>query len=530
MKYLKYPFCLLCTLLMCFSCTRPPDKPPLPKKICTNFLYEPLSIDPRKRTDPFSSSLHFMLYEGLMRLEPDGSLSFGIAKSVHISKNRLIYTFRLKKSFWSSGAPLTAHDFEASWKSLLSPDFPSPASHLLFPILHAKRAKQGDYELSSIGVHASDDHTLIVELEKPLPYFLELTAFATYFPVPMGGREVQPWKEGKEMVTNGPFQMVSWRDNYEIAVRKNPYFWNAKKVNIEKICIKLISEEKTVLHLFEKGALDWVGGLTSPLPIDSIPSLIKANTLRVHPIAGTNLCSFNTKDPFFGNRHIRRAFAYAINRKLIIQHVTQMFDQVATGPVPPVLKNGCESNFFTDGDSEKAKQELKIGLGELGIEKQQFQPPTYLFFASELQRRIAQVLQSQWKEVLGVEVPLRSMEIKSFLEKLRTKEFAFAQMSWIAQFYDRMSFLERFITKDSSRNYGCWENPQFQELIEKSFFSVSKKEREELLNQAEQVLAEEMPIAPINHYQALYLINPRLRNVEISPLGISDFRYADLQP
>jgi len=501
---------------------------PTLKEVHTNFLYEPLSIDPRKKTDPVSNTLHFMLYEGLMKLESDGKLSFAIAESVHISQDQLVYTFRLKETFWSDGTPLTAHDFEASWKSLLSPHFPSSASHLLFPILNAKQTKEGLCDLDAVGVRAFDNHTLVVTLERPLPYFLELTAFVTYFPVPFCGREVEAFKGEDHMVTNGPFKMVFWKDAYEIIVTKNPHFWNEKAVKIDRICMKIISEEKTALHLFEKGKLDWIGGLISPLPIDAIPTLTRANAIKIHPIAGTNFCSFNTKKKLFGNLHIRRAFAYAINRKLIIQHVTQMFDQVATGPVPPILKNG-ETPFFTDGDADRARKEFEIGLRELGIKREDLATPTYIFFASELQRRIAHVLQSQWEEVLAIKVDLQSMEIKTFLSKLHQKEFEFAQMSWIAQFYDRMSFLERFIYKNSSRNYGSWESPRFQELVERSFYTLSKQEREQLLEQAEQVISEEMAIAPINHYKALYLTNPKLSDVHISPLGNVDFRYADFR-
>ncbi|MCB1083612.1 MAG: hypothetical protein KDK61_04835, partial [Simkania sp.] len=211
-----------------------------------------------------------------------------------------------------------------------------------------------------------------------------------------------------------------------------------------------------------------------------------------------------------------------------IDNVTQMLDEVATGPVPSVLKGYVESRFFTDANKEEAQKEFALGLKELGIKKENFPKLTYSFFSSELQKKLALALQSQWREVLGVEVSLEASELKVFLDKLRQRHFDFAQMSWVAQFYDRMSFLERFLEKDSYRNYSAWENIRFQELIRSSFSVISPEKRARILEQAEQLIAEEMPIAPLYHYNALYLKNPNLKNAQISPLGHVDFRYSDM--
>lgn len=531
MSFFRLCFYLLICALLTIGCDKSGKKAQsqTTKEIRTNFIYNPLTTDPRKSTDPISNALHFMLYEGLTHLEPDGSVSLAIADSIDISNNRRIYTFYLKKTYWSNGTPLTAYDFERSWKALLSPEFPSLASHLLFPIRNAKNAKEGLCSLKDIGVQALDSYTLVVELEQPTPYFIELTAFATYFPVPNQGQEITlPKKGAYSLISNGPFVLTSWKNEDEITVQKNSYFWNTQSVKIDLIQITIISDERTTLQLFEKGNLDWIGGLTSPLPLDAIPPLNKAKKIKMRSIAGTNFCAFNTKYKPFNNVHIRKAFAYAINRKIIIDNVTQMFDEVATGLVPPVLKNYQENQFFIDNNIEESRKEFEIGLKELGWQKKDFPRLTYSYFSSELQKKLALSLQSQWSQVLGVEIQLESKELKFFLNQLQNRDYAFAQMSWVAQFHDRMSFLERFMYENTFRNYSAWEKPTYQELLSQSLTAISMDKREQILEKAEKILIEEMPIAPLYHYNVLYLKSPKLKNVQISPIGHVDFRYSDI--
>ena len=497
------------------------------KEIHTNFTYTPITLDPRKTTDPVSNTLHFMLYEGLTHLETDGSLSFAIADTIEISKDRKTYTFYLRNTIWSDGTPLTAYDFENSWKQLLSPNFPSLASHLLFPIENAEEAKKGLCSLDEVGVNALSSDTLIVKLKQPTPYFMELTAFPTFFPVPNGGKEVERPKNGKiHLIANGPFKLVYWKSEDEVIVQKNVSFWNAKSVKIDAINMTIIPDEATALKLYEKGNLDWLGGLISPLPLDAVTSLSQVKKIKMRPIAGTNFCVFNTKQYPFNNAHIRKAFSYAIDRQLIIDNITQMFDEVATGPVPSILKNYQESHFFSDGNAEKARFHLNQGLIELGIKIEDFPNLTYSYFSSELQKKIALALQSQWRKVFGIGVSLECFELKVFINKLHQRDFQCAQMSWIAQYYDRMSFLERFIKEDSFRNYSSWENSNYQKLIQGSFFIVPPEKRALVLEKAERLLLDEMPIAPIFHYNVLYLKNSHLKNAQISPLGHIDFRFA----
>ena len=506
-----------------FSCEKRETPATASKKnqseIHINFTSSPQSTDPRKNTDPFTCTLNFMLYEGLTHLEENGEITLGVAEKVEISEDKTTYLFHLKNSFWSDGTPVTAYDFERSWKTALSPDFPSKSAELLFPIKNAEEVKKGKREIESLGVKALDEKTLQVILTIPIPYFLELTSYCTYFPVPENQKN--------QLISNGPFKLHYWKYDDEIIVKKNPYFWNADQVAIDSIVISIIHDEKTALYLFEKNQLDWIGGSISTLPLDAIPSLKKMNRLKQKPIAGSTFCVFNTNQFPFTNANIRKAFSYSIDRESITENIIQMGDVATTAIIPPILKEGISSLFFDIHNLSIARKHFDLGLKELGITKEEFPHLIYNSFNSELHNKISLALQNQWYKAFGIHIELEQLEFGVYLQKLQTRNFSFAQMSWIAQYCDQMNFLGRFFEKDSSRNYSGWENAEYSLLLRKSS-SLSNPERADLLLQAETLLIDEMPIAPISHFHAIYLEKPYVKNVIISPLGDVQFRNAYL--
>lgn len=526
----RYFFILIIGFFFCVSCGK--DKGlPFGKKeaqvVRINFTYSPFTADPRKGTDPVTTVTSYLFYEGLTSLEPDGTVKPALAEKIKISRDRKKIIFTLRKSLWSDGSPLTAYHFETAWKKVLSPEFSTRTAHLLFPIKNGEKAKYGECSLDDIGVEALDEQTLLVHLERPTPYFLELTAYPTYFPVPYHGDEVPHPNQQGGLLSNGPFMLSSWKNDDEIIAIKNPYYWNANEVQLDEVHASIVAEEATALKLFDQGELDYVGGLISPLPLDAVSTLKGTTLLRHRPIAGTTLCSFNVQRFPFNNLHIRKAFAHAIDRKMITDNISQMFDDIASGPVPHVLKDLAQI-FYEDYNKEAAKHHFELGLQELGLTKEEFPIITYYYFNSELQKNLATVLQSFWKEVLGVTVNLEGKELKSHLSKLHSHNYHLAQMSWIGQYHDPMNFLERFATKSSYCNYGEWENPRYTRLILDSFFLENGKRRA-VLQEAEEILISEMPVIPLYHFHSVYLKNPRLRGLAISPMGDIRFHKAYLE-
>jgi oligopeptide transport system substrate-binding protein len=465
--------------------------------------------------------MHFLFFEGLVRLNADNSVSPAQAESFEISEGGTVYTFTLRDCVWSDGTPVTAYDFEKSWKDILDPSFPSVNSHLLYPIKNAEAAKSGKVPASEIGIYAKDAKTFVVTLEKPTPYFLDLIAFCVFFPVSCQKDKEHPdwfYNAGEHFVSNGPFILHQWKHNNEIVAIKNPSYWDQNRVRPSFIYFSIIENEMTALQMFENGQLDMIGEPLSPLPIDALPALKKKGLVKKYPIGGTTIIAFNIEKEPFNNAKIRKAFTYAIDREAIVTNITQMGEVPALNAVPPVLKNNRNRPFFKDCDVALANSLLEEGMQELGITKEAFKNIVYYYAISELNNKIAQALQQQWQNTLGVQIKIEKAEQKVLMDKLTKRDYALAQSLWIAQYNDQMNILERFKYKTNAKNYASWENPEYIRLLEASFYE-NGEQRANILEQAEEIFLSEMPICPVYHWDMTYMVQPFLSDVGVTPIG-----------
>ncbi len=501
--FILFRFVVLTLLLCgCSTASRPPSGN---KTLRINIQREPFTLDPRKGGDLVSSTVHFLLYEGLTRLSPKGTIEYIGAKKVLISKDQKTYTFLLRDTYWSSGDPVTAFDYERSWKAMLDPNFPSPNAFLLYEIKNSEKAKKGEVPIDTVGIKAVDQKTLVVTLERPCSYFLHITTFCSLFPF------------SGEGTYNGPFLLKKWKHHNEITFKKNPTYWAKNQISLDQIKMLIVENETTALHLYEIDELD-IMGFTSHLPLDSLKKVSESNQLYKVDAAGTCFCVFNTDKFPFHNPNMRKAFAYSINRSEIVEHVTQMDEKIATGLIPPHLKKRSAS-LFLDADIAASKEYFQKGLGELQITKEDLPEIIFYYPRSEINHLLAQTLQQQWLQTLGIKVQLQAMDLKTLLEKLSRGDFFMGQYTFLAQYFDSMNLFERFKNKNNRKNFAQWEYPKFAEVLQASQVAAHIEMKDQLLDKAEELLIEEMPIAPLFHPTFVYLIKPHLKNVQFSPIG-----------
>ena len=514
------------SLVLLFSCKSDHSRQNENAVIRIAFDQEPRTLDPRRGTDLQTANVLQMIYEGLMRLDYQGNVIPGIAKSVDISPDHKTYTFILRETNWSDGTPLTAHDFEETWKSSLNPSFPSPNAYQLYYIKGAKAYKEGSNAIEDVGVKAVDSTHLIVELETPTPYFLKLVASYFYLPVSPKMREAKN-TEHSIVISNGPYKLKEWKHNNELMMIKNPLYWDAKVVSLDQIALTIL-DENTSYKMFEMGHLDRTGSPTATLPQDAIPSLRHQRQLKIKPASGTHWFRFNTEAAPLNNAKLRKAFNMALDRKAIVEHVTQGNQIPAIGIVPPSM-GWRKNSYYTDNDLPAAWQLFQEALIEMNIDKDSIPSITLTYTPTDREHKIAQTVQQQWNKAFGIQVKLQSQESKIFSENVLKGAYQIASGSWYADFSDPINFLEIFKYKSNSSNRTKWENSEYMQLLDASSDESDNEKRMEYLRQAETVLMDHMPIAPLFFASFNYLENENIGGVGLSDLGILDFKYAFIE-
>ncbi len=474
------------------------------------------------------SQVQAMLFEGLMRLEPDGSLTCAQAECYTQSADLKTYTFHLKETFWSNGTPVTAYDFEKTWKTHLDPSFPSPDTHALFCIKHAKAAKMGTASSDDIGIKAPDHKTLIVELERPTPYFLHIAASSILFPINHTQDQISPdWylEASPQFICNGPFVLTSWKHHHEMLLVKNSYYRLADQIKLDSILIQMITSGIARLHMHASGFFDIVGLPLSHLPHDLYREMLKRNLLHVIPTPGTMACMFNTSQFPFQNVNIRKAFSYAINRQHIVNAITLTKEKPALGMIPPQFKTNNKQEHFRDYDIKNAQLCFQRGLSELGVSLQDLRGKlTFSFWKHDhCCPQLPQFLRDQWEKELGVSVELEALDFKTLHEKAKNGNFSMGYFVPISMYNDPIEILDRFKYSHNPRNYPRWEHPTFIELLDLTAEARTQEEHLTLLNRADALLMQEMPFAPVFHWNYALLVQPHVHGFSVSPLGFLYF-------
>src|SRR5690625_431583 len=326
-----------------------------------NIKTEPPSLHPGTSSDTTSSAVLDQVFEGLTRVNQEGEPEPAMAEDIDVSDDGLTYTFKIREDAnWTNGDPVTAEDFEYAWKWVLDPESAdTDYAYQLYPIKGAEDAKENGGSLDDVGITVEDVKTLVVELEQPTDYFLELTAFHTYYPLNKDVvSENDKWAldVSDDYVTNGPFKLVSWDHKDRIVLEKNENYWDADTVQLETITMHMIDDESTALSMYENDELDWIGDPVDAIPLAAIQSMKDAGELHIADRAGLYYYTVNTEDEVLANPNIRKALALSVNRQGIVDNVTKTEEKPAMALVPPSMFEENEEGYFADNDVDEAKK------------------------------------------------------------------------------------------------------------------------------------------------------------------------------
>ncbi len=475
------------------------------------------SLHPHTGIDAMCRNFQKALFEGLTRLTPEGIPELAGAEKLDISHSQTRYTFRIRPMVWTNGEEVTAFHFERTWKAAIAKGSNCLRADLFYSIKNAKKAKCGEVSLDEVGIQAVDNKTLIVDLEHPTPYFLNLISSSLFSPLYDDSENPQ--------VFNGPFTVTKWEHDKQLVLEKNTQYWDADAVHLQTIQTTFVNDPNTVVLMYEKGEIDWVGHPFSTIPHDTLDKISSSSEFNTRPISGVYWISLNTEKFPLNSSKIRRALSVALNREVIAEHVAH--GETPTKSIVPLsLSSLGSSDLSPDSNEQKSRKLFEQGLQELCITREEFPILKYSYSTIPGQKKLAEAIQQNWEKTFGIKVELIASEWNVFFSNLGERQFQIGGCIWYCQFHDPVYTLEFFKDKTHRYNSPQWESKHYQQLLDLADQEADPILRLEHLKQAELLILEEMPVIPLYMVHSKHLKSPKIQGLSVNDLGQVDFKWA----
>jgi len=482
---------------------------------------EPASLDPHKVESDIEFNIIRDMFDGLLTVKKDGSIEPLLAEKWE-NKNNTVWTFHLRPGItWSDGTAITAKDVVWSWQRLVDPKTASP--YASYPgnmhILNAADISQGKKPVDSLGVKAVDDSTLEVTLTQPTASFLPMLAHPSLVPIDqvLVNRFGDKWTKPEHIVTSGAYKVTDWVVNERIVAERNTRYWNNKATVINKVTYLPISAETADVNRFKAGEID----ITYTIPVNQFAQLRKTfgEQVSVEPQLATYYYEFNTTKPPFNDPRLRRALNMGLDKDIIADKVMAQGQRPAWVISQPEI-GGVKLSppDYSTWPREKRLAEAKKLLNEAGFNEAHPLSFNLLYNTMETHQRIAIAASSMWKKNLGVEAKLQNQEWKTMLDTMHTGNFDAVRYAWIADYDDAATFLNNFRT-GSSENTSKYSNSAYDEALDNAAKAKDVVERGKYYQQAEDILARDVPAIPVYHYVRTHLVKPWVGGFNPDPLG-----------
>ncbi len=514
----------------------PEPEPTKPPKVKLDGLWYPIGTEPptldiQLATDTTSHLIIHQCIEGLLEYRGDGSIAFAGATAYEISEDGLVYTISLREdAVWSDGVPVTAQQYVDGVVRLMKPETAAEYAWLMYDIEGAEEFNTGEIDDPDLlGVKAVDDYTFEVTLKAPTSYFETVLPFSTFYPVRLDIVEEfgDLWTEPGNYVSNGAYLLDSWDHEAEVVLVKNPDYWNADNVTIEKITFPIIQETATWLALYENDEVH-VGNY----PSEEVPRILAdpvlSSELRTLPRPGVYYIGVNTLREPTDNLLVRKALASAIDRQSIIDNVVQRPWLTALScTTPPAILGHQEHGTCGYAFDPEAAQAY---LAEAGYpDGEGFPGITFWFNRADYNEDVIEAVAAMWEENLNINVELRTNEWAVYLdyldacnatkEDLAACEFNAYRMGWVMDYGDPQNQLEVVFAPSSPFQYSGWENERFDELMELAGAEFDTATREAYYMEADTILCEDVvAIIPIHGYERNILVKDGV-TFEFPPFG-----------
>ncbi|MDO5529848.1 MAG: peptide ABC transporter substrate-binding protein [Paracoccus sp. (in: a-proteobacteria)] len=492
---------------------------------------DPATLDHHKTSTVAEGNVMRDLYDGLVIQDENAEVVAGAAESWEISDDGLTYTFHLREDGkWSNGDPVTAQDFLFTFRRIMTPETAAGYASMLYPINNAEAIAGGEMEPDQLGVEAVDDHTLVITLHTPTPYFLELLTHQTGLPMHQASVEEHgdAFTRPGNLVTNGAFMLESFTPNDRIVMRKNPHYYDADEVQIDVLNYIPFEDRANCMRRFEAGEVHICSDVAAE-QMDYVNANL-ADQFRLSPYLGTyylpvkGAADSPLKDP-----KVRQALSMLIDREFIAEQVWRDTMLPAYSLIPPGIANYVEDVpqlDYADTDILDREDAARALFEEAGVD------PASLtielgFNSSENNRNTMTALADQFS-ALGIRTTMNEMEGTGYFNYLREDgPFDIVRAGWIGDYNDPQNFLMLYET-GVSFNYPRWSNEEFDQLMRDAASETDLDARAQILAQAEQIYLDEVPAIPIMYYSSRALVADSVQGWEDNLMDTHKTRYLSL--
>lgn len=490
------------------------------------------SMDTSKSTDSVSFRVFVNAMEGLYRLDKDNKPTPGMAKDVKISEDKKTYTFELRDAKWSNGEPVRAQDFVYGWQRTLDKALAAEYAFILFDIKNAQKVNKGELPPDQLGVKAKDDKTLVVELEQPTPYFIELTSFPTFFPLNekfVKEQGDQHALEADKVLYNGPFTLSEWKHEQSYQLKKNPNYWEKDKVKLEEINVSIVKETSTGVNLYDSDQVDRV--ILSSEFVDKYKKN-KADEFKTKLDPRMYFLRFNQQNATLKNQKVREAIDLAYDKKGIANVILNDGSLPAYFLVPEKFTTGPDGKDFrtvnknfrdSKNNAEKAKKLWEEAKKELGQDTITIE---LLNDDNGTRKKVGDFIKEELEKNLpGLKVNIKQQPYKQKLDLEKKLQYEFSLSAWSPDYPDPMTYIDMFVT-GSSFNEMAYSNPKYDDLVTKAKGELlnDDKARWKALVEAEKILFDDAAISPVYQQSTAYLEKTYVKGIANHTFG-GDFSY-----
>ena len=474
---------------------------------------DPETLDQHKTSTVAEANILRDLYEGLVIYDAEANVIPGVAEDWEVSDDGKVYTFNLRDDArWSNGDRVTASDFVYSLKRIMDPATGAKYATILYPIEGAEAINKG--EDAELGVRAVDEGTLEITLENPTPYFLELLTHQTSLPVhpPSVEEHGADFVAPEHMVSNGAYTLESFTPNDKLVIERNPEFHAAGSVAIERVEYTPFEDRANCARRFEAGEVHSCSDIAAE-QIDDLRDRL-GDQVRIAPYLGVYYYGVNTAREPFGDVRVRRALSLAIDRVFLAEEIFQGTMVPAYSWVPPGISNYVATPptlDYEDTPMLDREDEARALMQEAGYGPDNPLEVEISYNTSENHRNAATAIAAMW-EPLGVETSFNVRDASAHYAMLRDeKVHDVARAGWIGDYPDPQNFLFLNRADNPGFNYGNYDNPDYDALLDEAATITDLDERAEVLAEAEEIFLQDLPQIPLMFYASRSLVSDELQ-------------------